>query len=414
MTGEVIDLAERRRLAALDELHAQLRTAGGKKSYGIVLGIVRALFGERLAYNEMCEAEELDGRRFADADYGAIAEEIETKYKLDPGFERVRMAVTQVTSEHRYHPVERYFSGLHAWDGVRRWALIPGELFGHDIKPEDALGETPPLPCVIMEKWAVSAVARVLDPGCQVDTVLILQSSEQGRKKTTFFRVLAGAWHGEGAMDIHNNKAPLLLSASFIWVWDELTSAMRGRDETAVKDFVTRLKDMLFKPYGRHAIEKKRRGIIAGTTNSRTILFDPTGDRRWWIVEVHRRINAAGLAEKRDQLWAEALHMYRARKQWHLTEDEETARSAAAEEWRAPEIWTEPIERWLESDTAERLLAKDGYLTGNDVAAGLGIPVERRDRAVETRIGLTMARLGWTAKRAGRARARFQAYSPPI
>lgn len=403
--SNVIDLDHRRRETELDAI---LRTARSLKTYGAVLPCVRLMYGHRLAYNEMIETEELDGRPFRDADYGRLCEDIETRRGVAPSDALIKRAVCQVCDERRYHPVRIYLNDLRAWDGVARWRLIPHKLFGH---PEPRIPEAPALEEIALERFAIAAIARVMSPGCQVDTVLILQG-DQGFKKTTFFRSLAGIWHGEGAMDIHNNKAPLLLAASWIWVWDELTTIMRGREEVAVKDFVTRLKDVMVKPYGRHAIKKQRSCVIAGTTNATEILTDPTGDRRWWIVRVLKRIDHQWLIDHRDQLWAEALHYYRNKSQWHMTDDEEEQRSEAASEWRAPEAWLEPVATWTRSLDAMRLLATNGWLTSNDVAAGLGVPIERRDKSVMTRIGLTMGQLRWEERRRTLGGAKVREYRP--
>lgn len=412
MTAEVIDLANHKIEA---EIGSIMRKAAGTRSYVTVLDLVRALYRDRLAYNEMAEAEELDGRRYRDSDDGVISEVIERRAGLAPSDAQLHKAIAQVCEERRYHPVRRYLSALKPWDGVPRWRLIPREVLGY--APE-RIPLAPPinddatsLAEIALERFAISAVARAMSPGCQVDTVLILQG-KQGFKKTTFFRALAGEWHGEGSMDIHSNKAPLLLGASWIWVWDELTTIMRGREETAVKDFVTRLKDCLVKPYGRHAIQKARSSVIAGTTNSEEILTDPTGDRRYPIIPVLRRIEPRWIIARRDQLWAEALARYDAGEQWHFTDDEESRRANEAVAWRAPETWIEPIDAWIHSPDAGGLLAKHGWITVNDIAAGLGIPIERRDKAASTRIGLAMGQLGWTERRRKLGGVKIREYKP--
>jgi len=59
--------------------------------------------------------------------------------------------------------------------------------------------------------------------------------------------------------------------------------------------------------------------VFAGSVNHGTYLRDETGGRRFWPVECKApAIDVDGLAECRDQLWAEATALYFDGKPWWL------------------------------------------------------------------------------------------------
>ena len=59
----------------------------------------------------------------------------------------------------------------------------------------------------------------------------------------------------------------------------------------------------------------QRQCVFAGTINPPAdgrYLKDKTGGRRFWPVACHGMIDLAGLEAARDQLWAEAVHRFKA------------------------------------------------------------------------------------------------------
>jgi putative DNA primase/helicase len=246
------------------------------------------------------------------------------------------MALDQVASEHRYNPVAEYLRSL-SWDGTERISAVAEDILG--IGPDE-------LTQAMLRKWFISAVARPLNPGCKVDTVLILQGP-QGVLKSTFFSTLAGAWFSDSPVDIQNKDALMLLRRVWILEWAELDAMQRARDAAAVKAFVSSRVDSFRLPFGRRIVDAPRHCVIVGSTNDEDILGDSTGNRRYWIVQVHDRLDIPKLAAWRDQLWAEAVSLYRAGEAWWLAPEQERALARAQERFEKRDPWEEAIADWL-------------------------------------------------------------------
>ena len=126
---------------------------------------------------------------------------------------------------------------------------------------------------------------------------------------------------------------------------------MRKADARALKAFVSSQMDSYRPAYGRNCVDVPRSTVFVGTTNDAEFLVDATGSRRFWVVEVGA-CDPDALAEARDQLWAEALHAYRAGEQWHLDAQADADRAEQAEQYAPTDSWEAPIARWLRDQLA--------------------------------------------------------------
>jgi hypothetical protein len=99
-----------------------------------------------------------------------------------------------------------------------------------------------------------------------------------------------------------------------------------GRSEVAaVKRCMSATADHYRPAYGREPETVPRQCVFCGTTNpdaTGEYLRERTGNRRFWPVTV-KYCNLDGLAENRDQLWAEACVAYTRHEHWWLESDEE-------------------------------------------------------------------------------------------
>lgn len=226
----------------------------------------------------------------------------------------VAAAVLVAARRQAFHPIRDYLARI-TWDGRSR---LRGWLESY----LDALGPPKYLEAIGL-RFMVSAVARIMKPGCQADHVLVLEGA-QGIGKTSAARALAvrPEWFAGHLPDLHNKDALLQLCGRWIIEISEL-KAVRNSQVEAVKSFLSQTADTFRPPYGRRTEQFPRQCVFIATTNESEYLKDRTGNRRFWPVRCGS-IDITALERDRDQLWAEAVQEFNAGTAWHLT-DEETA-----------------------------------------------------------------------------------------
>lgn len=344
-----------------------------------------------LRWNRMRLVPELEGVAVDDAKSGAIREAIELRWGFSPAADNLRQAIITVSHERQYHPVERWLETLPPWDGTERIDRIATEILHVESEDPDrvTLAQTQ------VHATLTGAVARVFVPGCKVDTALILVG-KQGWYKSTFFHVLCGGeWFSDSPIDIENKDALLQLHDTWIYEWPEIETITSQKHAGKVKAFVASQVDLFRAPYGAAVQRIPRTNIIVGTTNEPRFLEDSTGSRRFWVLTLSGPADIALLTEWRDQLWAEALHRYRAGEQWHLPEAAEVIRREVAEDHRSADPWEPAVEAWLRTreETARPLT------TGEVLRRALDIPAGQQHRGHEMRAAAVMRALGYEKRR---------------
>lgn len=192
------------------------------------------------------------------------------------------------------------------WDGVPRLDTWISRYLGC---PDDVYHQE------VGRKWMVGAVTRVYEPGAKFDFILTVLG-HQGAKKSSLFKVLGGEFYssmGSGAM---KDEKRLIEATTGKWIVEVAEmAAMQGATQDSVKNILSTTSDIARLAYDKDSSDRQRRFVFAATTNRVDMLDDPTGGRRYWIVETTKTeenpIDTDTLEVEVAQMWAEALHLYR-------------------------------------------------------------------------------------------------------
>ena len=315
-------------------------------------------------------------RPLTDADVSQVQEWLQWQGLPKISRETVHQAVQLRSQERAFHPVRDHLDRL-AWDGTAR---LDGWLARY------LAAEFLPYTSAIGRMFLVAAVARVMQPGCKADYVLVFEG-KQGAGKSRACAILGGEWFSDSLPDVTRDKdAAQHLRGKWILEISELSAIGRAEAE-ALKSFISRPTERYRPPYGREEVVEPRQSVFIGTTNRSTYLGDETGARRFWPVKVGV-VDTAALVADRDQLLAEALVAYRAGEQWWPDADFEREHIRPEQEKRFEgDPW--------ESTIAEFLIGRQRVQVTEIAKNALHLDNGRIGTKEQRRITAILTGLGW-------------------
>lgn len=219
-----------------------------------------------------------------------------------------------------FHPLKDYFNDL-VWDGKERLKYLCSDYMNVDIGDDE---KSKLYYQEISKKFLLGAVVRTFLPGEDVQNMLIIQG-HQGAQKSRFVKDIC-PWKDLYApnmpKDLENKDAMINIKGKMIIEMPELSSFRKSDIETQ-KAFISRSSDTFRNIYGKIGEDSTRTCIFVGTTNDMEFLDDPTGSRRNWIVKIREEvkgIDITAVVRDKDQLWAEAVHLFKEGKEKHYFE----------------------------------------------------------------------------------------------
>lgn len=340
-----------------------------------------AMYGSRLEFNEMSCEIELDREPMVmDLSKSFVVKALSG----NPSQQDCDIALTSIARRNQYSPVKEYLESLRG-KGVSSFV----ENF-----PQRYWGNEDPLQNMLFFKKLIACVARVMSPGCEDHTLLILKGG-QGVGKSSALKALGSEeWFTDDLRSLDNKDELAKLSRFWLLELAEVDYLFSKKETTLFKRFLSGSKDTFRPPYGRSNITKPRTSALFATTNSSEFLSDPTGARRYWVVDVGNDIDITQIRLDRDLIWAAAVAAYDEGVEWWLPKELELYHHQVNEQYQQNDMWDGLIEDRLATVTSFQGSIEYTFIP---VVADkiLNIPTDKQDGRTSRRIGAILRLMGF-------------------
>lgn len=294
-------------------------------------------FANRLSFNELSGQYHFDGNEIQDQDYSQLRYEICKELGLNFKKSDVVEISELVARRNRFHPVVSYLQSLPTWDQVDRIPDVVSAFCIDNIQ----------LNIDVMRKWLIAAVARVMKPGCKVDSIPVFCGATGNRKSTALKSLCPNPdWFTDEPINFGSRDSKQVLLGKWIVELSEL-STLSKKDANTVKSDITQTVDEFRSPYDRKPKKYPRQFVYTGTTNELEFLSDPTSNRRFWILSNQGVIDTDKIADIRDALWAQAYALFTAGEKWYLSAEQEEEMGQRASQYEVKDAWYDAVHQFL-------------------------------------------------------------------
>ena len=273
------------------------------------------------------------------------------------------------------------------WDGIERLPTLMTDVFRAESNDyTSAVGRC----------WFVSMIARAYNPGCQVDTMVVLEGG-QGAYKSSALNIIGGPYYA--ALPAAFGNRDFLQALDGMWLIEiPDMSGFKGRDIEHVKAIITTRQDRYCRRYAHDAETFPRQCVFAATANRDDWNEDETGARRFLPVKVGASIDRELLRELREQYFAEAVHRYKQGESWWDIPGELASQQQAL---RRPEDSWEPAVRAAINAILKNPLTRDKTIvTIPQIFEILQLPLHQQGKSEQMRTARILRDNGWLRKTA--------------
>lgn len=319
--------------------------------------------------------------------------------------------------ENQYNPVHAYLdSCLANQEPCSYFDSLATTLLGlsDDELENPRMPDGTPMADVVLRRALIGAVARTLQPGCDMDWMPILVGP-QNLGKTAFYRYLvppqragSGIWVNTLQQGISYVKdRPHMLHCGWIVVLDEIERYFKRRYVEELKNLVSTPEDFSAKKYQNEMLYS-RAFILVGATNNRDFMQDPTGNRRFMPILAKgvvpspedkriRIIDLDRLKADRDSIWAAAYQAYLAGESWMFNSYELSHLSTYISSFGADSSIEQRVAQEL-TRTRTGVWRGRSFITLSDLFNALKIGLEQQ-QSLQMAVTDGLKKQGWSMKR---------------
>lgn len=333
--------------------------------------------------------DEFHPHTLTDIDISQAAASLED-YGMSPDITRTHKAIQVAADNQKFHPAREYFDTLE-WDGVERLDNLTTRYFGADRSDGDEYL------AFIGKKWMCAAVKRIYKAGSGFHHILVIEGTQGAgkssslKKLATFGKEKHEAYFTDSVAlsDIQNKDTIPKLQGSIIVELAEL-SGFSKKDDEEIKRWITLDHDLTRLPYERTPKRFDRQFVLAATTNNSDYLKDPTGNRRFWPFDA-KNIDDEAIERDKEQLWAEAVHLYKNSFDIIPTEHERALAATVTAKRMQVDTWEDDVVKAIENMGFK---AREGFKT-HEVMNEMGLGLRDQDFRNSQRVSKIIQTLGY-------------------
>ena len=287
----------------------------------------------------------------------------------------IRLGIQQFAYENSVNAPKDYFNSLH-WDGESRLERFLIDAMGAEDNEYTRK---------VSLNWFISMVARIDKPGCKVDNMVILEGKQGIKKSTALMTLVNPDWvyecnHSIGSVEfVKSIKGKLIVEIAEL-------DAFSKQDFNTIKKVVSTRVDRYRDSYGIENNDHPRTCVFVGTTNDDDYLRDATGSRRFWPIKC-ADIDLDYIEENRENLWAEAVHLYKSGQTWWEVPG---MAKTVQDERREADLWEHII-----TDYLDKCVGRHTFSTHEIATKALELTVKDLNKQASNRIGYCMKSLGY-------------------